>query len=382
MHKPLIFSSCLRPVSPITFVGAVFLSLFVPSPFFESASAWTEPVPSKPAPYSSVTGAQFTADGKRLLALIGGDRVAVWDVERPVPPKQEYKFIWIQKHDASAGHRITPHGKRLFLAGGDSAIRELDGDTGKELRAITTIPQFNKALFTPDCRFVVTNHEQYIGVRNLETVECVYVLAMPKLPDEQWPYIAISPDGKRLLSWATYGPLREWDLTTGKQSRVLLPEDVPRRIESVSFLPNSSVIVIKLARKHLFLDARTGEPANMPEWIASFEGYVGYFSPDMQMVETSHRADDEPVSTLRDASSGEILYTFPRLEIDPDGRPDSNKKHYTTPGSIVFTPDGTRALLARWIDHPRWHILDPDVRAGLIWDVARGAQCGALTYQR
>src|SRR5262249_38651497 len=145
-----------------------------------------------------------------------------------------------------------------------------DAATGKELRHIMSIPEFSHALIAPDCKRVITSHEKYIGVRDIQTVECVHVLSMENLPAEQFPRIVLSPDGKSLLSWVSTGPIREWELTTGKQTRVLLPHNKDEEIRGVSFLPDGSAVRVQFCERHVLLESRTGRPATMPEWLASF----------------------------------------------------------------------------------------------------------------
>ena len=115
--------------------------------------------------------------------------------------------------------------------------------------------------------------------------------------------LAVSPDGKRILSWSKDGTLRLWDVETGKQLNQL--EGHAERAEGL-FSPDGKLILTYGADKTLRLwNAQTCKE------LKKLEGHTaspkGTFSPDGKQVLSF---DSDGIVQLWDVDSGRRIRRF------------------------------------------------------------------------
>ncbi|KAH9203855.1 HET-R [Leptodontidium sp. 2 PMI_412] len=156
--------------------------------------------------------------------------------------------------------------------------------------------------------------------------------------------VAFSPDGKLIVSGSYDRTVRRWDVATGQQ---LLPafEGHTDRVNSVSFSPDGKQIVSgSWDRTVQRWDAATGQ-----QLLPAFEGHIDRvtsvaFSPDgKQIVSGSY---DRTVRRW-DLDTGQQL--LPALE-----------GHTSEVSSVAFSPDGKQIVSGSW---------DNTVR---LWDTTKG----------
>jgi WD40 repeat protein len=182
----------------------------------------------------------LSADGKRALTGSGDHTLRLWDVESG---KELRTF---------AGHTHTvwdvafsPNGKKALSGCSDGTARLWEVDSGKELLVLEAHKDGRAwtVAFTSDGKQAVTGSgnlldqkpttEAYLRLWDLATGKEVRQF---KGHTKDIRRVAISPDGKQLLSGSFDGTMRLWDIQTGKEIKRF---DGPGHfVESVAFTPD------------------------------------------------------------------------------------------------------------------------------------------------
>jgi WD40 repeat protein len=240
-----------------------------------------------------VNGVAITADGKRAVSASWDGKLRYWDLDGHTLIRQI----------TGAGSRfnsvaLSPDGKRLLSGSGDRKMRLWDLDNGAEVRAFAHLNEVWDVTFSPDGKTALSACQDG-GVRlwDLETGAMLQMLALdaqgwtaaftrdgkhaltgngaragngPVL--RKWDlatgtevrqfeghtkdvrHVAVSPDGKQMLSASFDGTVRLWDIATGKE---LQKYDGPGNfVESVCFTPDGKRAVCSFgpATARAFLD--------------------------------------------------------------------------------------------------------------------------------
>jgi len=226
-------------------------------------------------------------------------------------PKFLYALPWLDEQQGFPSHlwqtEISSDGK-LFFACGDTgpagAIRVCETATGKQVQTLIPggEPWFFFAKFLPGSKFVVAsyNKKKELYLYDIASGRIVRRFVGHDAPD---PHFAVSPDGRRILSWSDDQTLRLWDVATGNELRRL--EGHTDKAGGV-FSPDGKQILTFSADKTLRLwDVETGKE------LQKFEGHTepptGCFSPDGKQA-LSYAAD----ATIRlwDLASGNQIRQY------------------------------------------------------------------------
>jgi WD40 repeat protein len=177
---------------------------------------------------------RFTPDGKAIVAagqsvLPGPDTLCVWEVETgkerkrlAVPPPTRA----LTSGKLRAVLAVSPDGKTLAVsaANGPVGLIDLEGEAKpRELLGPHGITEEYKAMtalaFSSDGRFIVTaGRDSVIRQWDVKTLKEIRILAQPSVPF--FEAITFSPDGKRVAAAGQDGLIRIWDPETGNE---LLP---------------------------------------------------------------------------------------------------------------------------------------------------------------
>ena len=173
----------------------------------------------------------------KTFTIKRGDKVALkaWferkeavAAEPPPPAKPEllYSLPWMDEQQRFPAHLwFTPLSSdgRLFLAGGDTgpagAIRICDFATGRQVQVLVLggEPWYFSAQFRPGSKQVVAAYykKNDIYLWDIDSGRVVRTFVGHAKPD---PHFAVSPDGKRLLSWSDDNTVRCGTLRPARNS--------------------------------------------------------------------------------------------------------------------------------------------------------------------
>jgi WD40 repeat protein/predicted Ser/Thr protein kinase len=247
------------------------------------------------------------------FTLRRGDQKIV-TVRRASPaPKPEvlHSIAWV---DAEQGINafiwqtgISADGK-LFFGAGDAGpsgtIRIFDVAAGKQVQRLRPGPNlwYNVAAFVPGGKYLAAAYKDDKDLYLWDVARGKIVRKFTGHTDLEIG-LAVSPDGKRILSWGRDATLRLWDVETGKELKKL--EGHADKAEGV-FSPDGKKILTFSPDKTLRLwDVETGKGLKMLE--GHDDACYGSFSPDGKQV-----LSFSPDKTIRlwDVESGKELRRF------------------------------------------------------------------------
>jgi DNA-binding beta-propeller fold protein YncE len=163
---------------------------------------------------ADINGIAVSPDGKYLMAGCDDTQVHIWDIKTGTETQQLRGHMGVVY-----GVAFSPDGRRaLSGGGGDNTMILWDLKTGKALRKFSIQGQVRNVAFTPDGRKAVGAGENTVTLWDLQTGQVVrrfqghngVVFAL-----------AISRDGRRLVTGGTDRSIRYWDVATGRQITVL-----------------------------------------------------------------------------------------------------------------------------------------------------------------
>jgi WD40 repeat protein len=186
---------------------------------------------------NAIMSVALSADGKRILTGSSDRTMRLWEVESG----QELRVF--QGHPQTVWDvAFSPDGKRALSGCSDGFARLWDLDSGKELLALETFKGGRAwtVAFTANGKQAVTGGGNAFETKGATEASLrLWDLTTGKEIRQFQGHakdvrcVAISPDGKQLLSGSFDGTMRLWDLDTGKEIRRF---DGPGHfVESVAF---------------------------------------------------------------------------------------------------------------------------------------------------
>ena len=302
-----------------------------------------------------VTGLAFSPDGKRLATAAGKmdtkpAEIKVWDVATG-----QVALGWRAHVGIIPRLAFSPDGKRLASGGWDRTVRVWDAATGDEMLTFRGHREFvdvqdNRGVrsqargprvgavtgvaFSPDGTRLTSGISDST-VRVWDVTRAQDALAFTENINDGSPFLAFSPDGRRLLlPFADGAKIR--DVVTGQD---VLSLRMPRTCHDGAWSPDGRRVATASDGTVQVWDAATGK-----KQVAVKGDYVA-FSPDGRHLATAGPAapgTDKRTSVMKwwDAATGQELRTFGTQELEiilltitPDGRRVVTVDAYSTVNS-------------------------------------------------
>jgi RNA polymerase sigma factor (sigma-70 family) len=371
----------------------------------------------------------FSPDGKWLVVASGDYGATTYVTEKG----------WVTLWDVGTGKKLrqfsddrlvfeavafAPDGKTVAAAGGHDAVLHLwDAATGKELHQTGHRNAVSSVAFTADGRTVLTSswdrdihlwdaatgaershREGWAPWLSRDGKTLIAVTGWPELTvhvhdlvagkerrrfplDPEDRTFAVSSDGTLLAAAGKDGPIRVWDVATGKEVRQL--EGHSQMVFHLDFLADGKTLVSTSADQTARLwDVATGKE------LRQFAGpcQVHAFSPDGRLRAVLGDGSEVPQSVrVLDAVTGKEIRRLPSkeglypnyLHFSPDGR-NLVVGHYAGTGQVVLWEVATGREWRSFTGHrgPVWAAaFSPDGRflatgssdtTALVWDLAGG----------
>jgi RNA polymerase sigma factor (sigma-70 family) len=265
-------------------------------------------------------------DGKVLASVGGGMDFAVhrWQVETgkmlsPPPDTHRLQVVSLS---------FAPDGRTLASASWDGTVRFWNPGTGEEARPAIEGRGTCAVVYSRDGKLLATVDDGGMSVRILDEVSRKELRRLDHPGSGNFQSLAFSPDGKtlatgenRLFGTDFEGVIGLWDVTTGKELRVLRGHRT--RVESVAFSPDGKTLVSGGEREAALRlwDVATGKE------LRQLQGHQHYiqkvaFSADGAILASAG------VRTIRlwEPATGKELRTIDgglsvhSLALSPDGR--------------------------------------------------------------
>lgn len=197
-----------------------------------------------------VSGARFTADGRRLMTVADNRVVRLWDVAtaRPLTPPIA--------QEPTARAAVSADGRRLATGGGDGVARVWDGDTGRPLTPpLVHGGQIKAVALSADGRWLATASETTVRIWDAASGAPGPTLAHRA----RVVSVELAPSGRRVVT-ASGHTVQVWDAALGIP---VLPPLVHRGdVVSAAFTGDGAQIITNSDGAVVQLwDAATGEPA-------------------------------------------------------------------------------------------------------------------------
>jgi RNA polymerase sigma factor (sigma-70 family) len=186
-----------------------------------------------------VCSVAFSPDGRKLLSGSWDKTARLWDVATGTELRQ------LLGHDQPVWSvAYSPHANLVVTGSADGTARLWEPATGKEIRRFAgQLKAVVSVAFAPDGKQVAagSDGESTILVGDTATGKVIRRIDCPKDPDTLGRIfsLAFSPNGKILASGASENKVRLWDLSTGKQMRMILTDTW---VASLAFSPDGKTL--------------------------------------------------------------------------------------------------------------------------------------------
>jgi WD40 repeat protein len=190
-----------------------------------------------PGHQGTVLTPSFSADGRLMAILSGGDTIQVWSLRSGRPRGRPRRYM---TSSSPTDVSLSPDGRTLALTS-ELGVEILDAAT---FRPRLTLPGTEtvraRASFTPDGRFVVGgSSEGWARLWSTETWRPATRLLAGHTGEVLWQ--STSPDGRTLATGSTDGTIRLFDLRTQQPLGAPLP-GLPNRPVAPQFTPDGAYL--------------------------------------------------------------------------------------------------------------------------------------------
>ncbi len=267
-----------------------------------------------------VNGVAISSDGKQALSACWDGVLRSWNVESGKLIRE------MPGHTGGINSvAVFADGKRALTGGLDRTMRLWDLENGNELRAFEYAQSVWDVAFSPDGKKALSGcSDGIVRLWDLDTGK--ELLALEAQKDGYAWTVAFTPDGKQAVTGGgnafqpsprKEGSLRLWDLKTGKEVRQFQGHTKDIRRVAIS-LDGKQLLSGSFDGTMRLWDIQTGKEIRCFEGPGHFVESVGFTSDGKKAIcsygpkTIETRFDEDPRCSLRlwELSTGEELYQF------------------------------------------------------------------------
>ena len=303
-----------------------------------------------------VSAVAVTPDGRRALSGSVDNTLRLWDLDSG----QCLKNFAGHRYSAAAV-AVTPDGRCALSGSDDKTLRLWDLDSGQCLRTFEGHTNGVRVLaVTPDGHHALSGSDDTLRLWDLDSGQCLRTF------EGRTNLVAVTPDGRRVVSKSADKTLRLWDLDSGQCLRTL--QGHTDLVSAVAMTADGRHAFSGSADKTLRLwDLDSGQ------CLRTFEGHTDYVTAVAVTPDGRRMVSNSKDDTLRfwDLDSGRCLKTVDHhrgwAAVTPDGRCALSRSYDNTlrlwdldsgqclrtfeghtdyVSAVAVTPDGRRATSA------------------------------------
>ena len=324
------------------------------------------------SPLDTTNHLVFSPDGSTLANAHSDGTIRFWDVASGSPLRTLHGYAQMF---VCVTH--SPIGSTLAVLDGDRRLRLWDTQTCEHLKTIHLYKQRTGCIaIAPDGIRLAYEDDRnnIISILNTETdeIEQTFVGHLNGITS-----VAFSVDGKTLAGGDSEGTIYLWDVTTGKNTKVLDSKSVEIRIRYLVFSPDGQLLASSTDGEVIFWDLITGKT------IKKVPGHTVAPSPDFRTFlcvndgELQHwNVDgDEPIKII-DKKVSNVVYspngetfTYTHYEESQIYFGDANTgkvigsfahEHIEGVWFLCYSPDGRTLATAGWDSTVKlWNVPKP-----------------------
>lgn len=273
----------------------------------------------------------YTPDGQSFIVLTFG-KIQIWDVKQ----KQIDNYL-VSGTPWMHSFALSRSGKMLAAFSAENQIHLYDLATGKKLRICDgKFPYHNELTFSPDGKYVAVGTNHRVCVCDVASGK---LLQPPKGHERPVKHLAVSPDGRKIVSASEDGFVIFWDAKTGTEiCRFHASHGHPQPITALAYSPDGKMLAaavdLPTQKTDIFLidPAKGKEVRRLTTPMRSLAALV--FSPESNEILAG---GSDKLIRRWDVKNGKELEPFEEL-------PDTKSIHVR---SVSYSQDGKLVLVGQ-----------------------------------